>query len=146
MSITFVNIISGVCVPGPDPGWLVVVAGGGEGQRVPDVEERGGDRVQEPRQHQLQPRRRRLGLRRRQPGRELAPASPHHGANLLVSTAGLKGRIYFELQGVPQLSIPFVLVVFSASRARTEEYFTIFQQPRRCRFQNSPYFPPYLKN
>ena len=96
MSITFVNIISGVCVPGPDPGWLVVVAGGGEGQRVPDVEERGGDRVQEPRQHQLQPRRRRLGLRRRQPGRELAPASPHHGANLLVSTAVLKGRIYFK--------------------------------------------------
>ena len=51
-----------------------------------------------------------------------------------------------NLQGVPQLSSHFVLVVFSASRARTEEYFTIFQQPRRCRFQNSPYFPPYIKN
>ena len=50
------------------------------------------------------------------------------------------------LQGVPQLSSHFVLVVFSASRARTEEYFTIFQQPRRRRFQNSPYFPHYLKN
>ena len=50
------------------------------------------------------------------------------------------------LQGVPQLSIHLVLVVFSASRARTEVYFTIFQQPRRRRFQNSPYFPPYVKN
>ena len=95
MSITFVNIISGVCIPGPATG-LVPVVGGGQGQRVADVEERGGDRVQEPRQHQLQPRGRRLGLRRRQPGRELAPAPPHHGANLLVPTAVLNGRIYFE--------------------------------------------------
>ena len=31
-----------------------------------------------------------------------------------------------KLQGVPQLSIHFVLVVFSASRALTEKYFTIF--------------------
>ena len=38
----------------------------------------------------------------------------------------------------------FVLVVFLASRARTNEYFTIFQQPRRREFQNSPYFPPYV--
>ena len=30
------------------------------------------------------------------------------------------------VQGVPQLSIHFVLVVFSASRALTEKYFTIF--------------------
>ena len=35
------------------------------------------------------------------------------------------------IQGVPQLSIHFVLVVFSASSARTDVYFTIFQQPRR---------------
>ena len=31
-----------------------------------------------------------------------------------------------QVQGVPQLSIHFVLVVFSASRALTEKYFTIF--------------------
>ena len=42
-----------------------------------------------------------------------------------------------NLQGVPQLSIHFVLVVFSASSARTDVYFTIFQQPRRWQFQNS---------
>ena len=39
-------------------------------------------------------------------------------------------RSYQYIQGVPQLTIHFVLVVFSASRARTEEYFTIFQQPK----------------
>ena len=50
------------------------------------------------------------------------------------------------IQGVPQLSSHFVLLVFSASRAHTEVHFTIFQQPRRRRFQNSPYFPPYVKN
>ena len=50
------------------------------------------------------------------------------------------------IQGVPKVSSHFVLVVFSASRARTEFHFTIFQQPRRRRFQNSPYFPPYVKN
>ena len=52
----------------------------------------------------------------------------------------------WNLQGVPQLSSHFVLLVFSASRARTEVHFTIFQQPRRRGFQNSPYFPPYVKN
>ena len=36
-----------------------------------------------------------------------------------------------NVQGVPQLSIHFVLVVFLASSARTDVYFTIFQQPRR---------------
>ena len=50
------------------------------------------------------------------------------------------------LQGVPQMSIHLVLVVFSASRARSEVYFTIFQQPRRQWFQNSPYFWTYVKN
>ena len=50
------------------------------------------------------------------------------------------------VQGVPQLSSHFVLLFFSASRAHTEVHFTIFQQPRRRRFQNSPYFPPYVKN
>ena len=49
-----------------------------------------------------------------------------------------------DIQGVPKVSSHFVLVVFSPSRARTEFHFTIFQQPRR-RFQNSPYFPPYVK-
>ena len=50
------------------------------------------------------------------------------------------------IQGVSQLSSHFVLLVFSASRAHTEVHFTIFQQPRRRGFQNSPYFPPYVKN
>ena len=49
-----------------------------------------------------------------------------------------------NIQGVPQLSIHFVLVVFSASSARTDVYFTLFQQPMRWQFQNSPYFPPYV--
>ena len=56
----------------------------------------------------------------------------------------LKSVLY--VQGVPQLSSHFVLLVFSASHAHTEVHFTIFQQPRRRRFQNSPYFPPYIKN
>ena len=57
----------------------------------------------------------------------------------------LSSKLFIFVQGVPQLSSHFVLVVFSASRTRSEEYFTIFQQPRRRRFQNSPYFPPYVK-
>ena len=64
----------------------------------------------------------------------------------ILTAARMLEILHVNIQGVPQLSSHFVLVVFSASRARTEEYFTIFQQPRRCRFQNSPYFPPYLKN
>ena len=51
----------------------------------------------------------------------------------------LKSVLY--VQGVPQLSSHFVLLVFSACRAHTEVHFTIFQQPRRRGFQNSPYFP-----
>ena len=39
--------------------------------------------------------------------------------------------IKVDVQGVPQLSSHFVLLVFSASRAHTEVHFTIFQQPRR---------------
>ena len=50
------------------------------------------------------------------------------------------------VQGVPQLSSHFVLHFFSAYRTHTEVHFTIFQQPGRRRFQNSPYFPPYVKN
>ena len=34
---------------------------------------------------------------------------------------------YTLLQGVPQISFPFVLVLFSASYARTEDYFIIIQ-------------------
>ena len=50
------------------------------------------------------------------------------------------------LQGVPKLSSHFVLLVFSASHAHTEVHITIFQQARRGRLQNSPYFPLYFKN
>ena len=41
----------------------------------------------------------------------------------------LRARLNMVIQGVPQLSIHLVLVVFSASRARTEVYFTIFNSP-----------------
>ena len=57
-----------------------------------------------------------------------------------------RNHLKVNVQGVPQLSIHFVLVVFSASRACTDVHFTILQQPRRRRFQNSPYFPSYVKN
>ena len=67
--------------------------------------------------------------------------------NLLVGNNGDSSSAGPQhLQGVPQLSSHFVLLVFSASHAHTEVHFTIFQQPRRRRFQNSPYFPPYIKN
>ena len=69
----------------------------------------------------------------------LSLISSKHGNILLF-------RIKHIIQGVPQLSSHFVLLVFSASHAHTEVHFTIFQQPRRRRFQNSPYFPPYIKN
>ena len=46
--------------------------------------------------------------------------------NIITSTKFLILISVPILQGVPQLSIHFVLVVFSASRALTEKYFTIF--------------------
>ena len=44
-------------------------------------------------------------------------------------------RKNMKIQGVPQLSSHFVLHFFSAYRTHTEVHFTIFQQPRRRRFQ-----------
>ena len=74
---------------------------------------------------------------------DLAPIYCEHFASVI--------RIYSQyhcqnIQGVPQLSSHSVLLVFSASYDHTVVHFTIFQQPRRRQFQNSPYFPPYFKN
>ena len=44
-------------------------------------------------------------------------------------------RKNMKIQGVPQLSSHFVLHFFSAYRTHTEVHLTIFQQPRRRRFQ-----------
>ena len=73
----------------------------------------------------------------------------HHGGPQHVIEVCIKIYLLIVvniLQGVPQLSSHFVLLVFSASRARTDVHFTILQQPRKRRFQNSPYFPSYVKN
>ena len=54
-----------------------------------------------------------------------------YAAYLAVSGEIVKATWTTGLQGVPQLSIHFVLVVFLDSSACTDVYFTIFQQPRR---------------
>ena len=54
--------------------------------------------------------------------------------------------VCFWTTGCPTIEYSLCFGCFSASSARTEVYFTIFIQPRRRLFQNSPYFPPYVKN
>ena len=57
--------------------------------------------------------------------------SPSTAAYVVLGGSGTGGRMEnLYIQGVPKVSSHFVLVVFSASRACTEVYFTIFQQPR----------------
>ena len=63
----------------------------------------------------------------------LSAYPPHDATNFVIEVIygffSRESSLVVYIQGVPQLSSHFVLVVFSASRARTEEYFTIFNSP-----------------